>query len=95
MNKQINQLKSNNSRVLTLRLPLELKKNIEKHAKLQGVSINQLSSYLLNREISQLDAIYSLEYRLSKRSIISLKKKTKKILDKIPEREVPNWDKID
>jgi len=85
----------NVTHVLTLRLPSELKRSLEKHAKLQGVSLNQLSSYLLNREVSQLEAISSLELRLSKKKISVLKRKVKKIFEKIPERNVPDWDAMD
>ncbi|UCH96231.1 MAG: toxin-antitoxin system HicB family antitoxin [Candidatus Aminicenantes bacterium] len=74
-----------NTQVLTLRIPMELKKRLERQAKYQGTSINQLT---------QLETLSSLESKLSKKSIPDLKKKVKDILEKIPDRPVPEWDSI-
>ena len=84
-----------NTQVVTLRLPKDLKRRLEREAKYQGVSINQLTSYLLNSQLTQLESISILESRISKKSVKSLKRKAKKILSKTPSREVPDWDKID
>jgi HicB family len=82
------------TQVVTLRLPKDLKRRLEREAKYQGVSINQLTSYLLNSQLTQLESISILESRISKKSINNLKRKAKRILSKVPSREVPDWDKI-
>ena len=82
------------SNVLTLRVPWELKKRLEVEAKLQGVSLNQLSNYLLNEQLTQLELISKFESRLSQKNIDNLKVKVKNILEKVPKKEVPTWDTI-
>jgi hypothetical protein len=83
-----------NTQVLTLRIPMELKKRLERQAKYQGTSINQLTNYLLTTQLTQLETLASLESKLSKKSIPDLKKKVKNILEKIPDRPVPEWDSV-
>ena len=85
----------NKTQVVTLRMPVELKERLERQARSQGVSVNQLSNYLLNLELTQLETISRLELRLEKKSISELKKKVDRILDRIPHREVPDWDSVD
>jgi len=80
--------------VLTLRVPWELKRRLESEAKFQGVSLNQLSNYLINEQLTQLELISSLESRLSKKSIDDLKIKVSNILNKIPQKVTPSWDEI-
>ena len=80
--------------VITLRVPWELKRRLEKEARFQGVSLNQLSNYLLNEQLTQLELISSLESRLAEKSIDDLKIKVSNILKKIPRRETPSWDVI-
>ncbi len=84
----------NKTQVMSLRLPLELKSRLERQAKDQGVSINQLASYLLNIEVTRLEMFSGLESRLGKKSIPELKQKVNKILDNISAREVPEWDTL-
>jgi hypothetical protein len=83
-----------NTQVLTLRIPMELKKRLERQAKYQGTSINQLTNYLLTTQLTQLETLASLESKLSEKSIPDLKKKVKNILEKIPDRPVPEWDSV-
>ena len=80
--------------VLTLRVPWELKRRLENEAKFQGVSLNQLSNYLINEQLTQIELISSLEKRLSTKSIDDLKIKVSNILNKIPQKDVPSWDVI-
>jgi hypothetical protein len=82
------------TQVVTLRLPKDLKRRLEREAKYQGVSLNQLTSYLLNSQLTQLESVSILESRISKKSINNLKRKARKILSKVPSRELPDWDKI-
>ena len=83
-----------NTQVVTLRMPKELKRRLDREAKYQGVSTNQLANYLVNLQLTHLESVSLLETRLEKKSIRSLKPKVKKIMDKVPEREVPVWDSI-
>lgn len=85
----------NKSLTLTVRMPAELKKRLEREAKYQGVSLNQLTNYMLTVQLTQLETISALEEKLSGKSIFQLKKKAEAILDKIPERKVPAWDSLE
>lgn len=82
------------TQVVTLRMPVDLKKRLETEATQQGVSINQLANYLLNTTLTQLETLSALESRLSTKSIPELKKKVRRILDKTPRRKLPDWDVI-
>ncbi|MDP2303132.1 MAG: toxin-antitoxin system HicB family antitoxin [Ignavibacteria bacterium] len=82
------------SQVVTLRLPKDLKRRLEREAKYQGVSINQLTNYLLNSQLTQLESVSILESRLSNKSATNLKKKARQIMSKVPSREVPSWDRV-
>jgi hypothetical protein len=72
-----------------------LKRRLEREAKYQGVSINQLANYLMTIQLTYLESVSILESRLEKKSIPSLKRKVKKIIDRVPKRDVPVWDRID
>lgn len=84
-----------NSQVLTIKIPMELKKRLEREAKYQGTSINHLTNYLLTTQLTQMEMLSSLETKISKKSISGLKKKVHGILNKIPDRPVPEWDSKD
>lgn len=83
-----------NTQVVTLRMPIELKKRLEREAKYQGTSINQFTNYLLNIQLTQIETFSELELKLSKKSIPELKERVKNILTRIPDRPVPEWDKL-
>jgi hypothetical protein len=85
----------NDTQVVTLRMPKDLKRRLEREAKYQGVSINQLTNYLLNSQLTQLESVSILEARISNKSIPGLKRKARKILSKVSAREVPQWDNKD
>ena len=85
----------NKSLTLTLRMPVDLKKRLEREAKYQGVSLNQLTNYMITVQLTQLEMVSSLEEKLIGKSIPNLKKKVLSILDKIPERNVPTWDSLE
>ena len=82
-----------NSQVVTLRMPKELKRRLDREAKYQGVSLNQLTNYLVNIQLTHLESVSILESRINKKSIPNLKRKVRIILDKVPEKNVPSWDK--
>ena len=81
-----------NTQVVTLRMPKELKRRLDREAKYQGVSLNQLANYLVNVQLTHLESVSILESRIENKSIRSLKRKVKNIMDKVPESEVPGWD---
>lgn len=85
----------NRTQIVTLRLPVDLKRRLEREARYQGVSLNQLTSYLLNIQVTQIEAISSFESKLSTKSIPKLKKAVNRILEKVPNRKRPNWDLLE
>jgi hypothetical protein len=76
-------------------MPKELKRRLEREAKYQGVSINQLANYLMTIQLTYLESVSILESRLEKKSVPSLKVKVRELLNRVPERDVPNWDRIE
>lgn len=83
------------SQVVTLRMPAELKRRLEREARYQGVSLNQLTNYLLTIQLTQLEMISDLENRLAQKSLADLKGKVKALLAKVPSREVADWDVLE
>ena len=83
-----------NTQVVTLRMPKELKRRLDREAKYQGVSLNQLANYLVNIQLTHLESVSILESRLEKKSIRSLKGKVKRTMDNIPKRNVSSWDSV-
>ncbi len=51
-----------NSQVVTIRMPDDFKKRLEAEAKRQGVSLNQLTNYMINTQITELETISKLEH---------------------------------
>ncbi|MCP4214597.1 MAG: hypothetical protein GY765_08065 [bacterium] len=81
-----------NADSLTIKIPLELKLRLEQKAKYQGISLNQLSTYLLTTQLTQMEILSAFEGRLARKSIAELKEKAGKILGKVPDHPVPTWD---
>ncbi|PIE00668.1 MAG: hypothetical protein CSA79_02900 [Thiothrix nivea] len=91
----MSELSANKTKVVTLRIPLELKSRLDQQAKLQGVSVNNLANYLLTTQVSQLETLSVIEKRLLKSDIEGLKKKVSRILDKVPGGQpLPEWDRL-
>lgn len=91
----MSELSANKTKVVTLRIPLELKYRLDQQAKLQGVSVNNLANYLLTTQVSQLETLSVIEKRLLKSDIEGLKKKVSRILDKVPGGQpLPEWDRL-
>jgi len=82
------------SNVVTLRMPRELRERLHSAAADQGVSMNQLANYLLNRDIAQLERQQSLETRLRGQSVSALQRRAGAILDRVPARSLPAWDDV-
>jgi hypothetical protein len=85
----------NNTQIVTLRVPAELKTRLAHEAKTQGVSLNNLANYFLTTQLSQLEALSVVESRISKKNISALKTKVTQILDAVPKKKkVPEWDTV-
>jgi hypothetical protein len=82
------------TQVVTLQMPVDLKRRLEREAQFQGVSINELTNDLINMQLSQLEMISSLDRRLTSKNLAELKKKVGTILARTPNRNVPEWDEI-
>jgi len=84
----------NRGQVLSLRMPVDLKKRLEHQAKVQGISLNQMATYLIITELSQLETIEKIDYKIKSNKLSDFKRRVKKILNKVPSRAVPVWDQI-
>ena len=83
------------TQVVTLRIPVDLKSRLETEAHLQGVSMNNLANYMLTTQISQIEVLSTIETRVSKKDISTLKSRVSKILDSVNKTDnVPEWDKV-
>ena len=80
--------------VVTLRMPVDLKHRLEKEARRQGVSLNQLSNYLLNTQVSFIEAESALEARLTRCTFAELQNRVEKILAAVPDRQPEEWDRL-
>lgn len=80
--------------VLTLRIPLELKHKIEQIADQQGVSINQLALYAFTKEIKEMETYNFFEKYWKGKDKKLVSTNFDKVMAKIKEREIPEWDKI-
>jgi hypothetical protein len=76
-------------------MPSVLKQRLEREAKYQGVSLNQLTNYLVTVQLDQLESVSLLESHLSRQTIPKLKKRVDQILATVPKRNVPEWDVVE
>ena len=79
---------------LTIRVPEELKNRIETIAAQQGISINQFAMYAFTKEIGELEAgdfFRNISRGVDKKDLF---KRFDGILPKVPDRDVPDWDKV-
>ena len=84
-----------NKNTLTIRVPEELKNRIETIAAQQGISINQFAMYAFTKEIGELEAgefFRNISRGVDKKALF---KRFDSILAKIPDREVPDWDRVE
>jgi FAD synthase len=85
---------ANKTNTLTIRVPEDLKRRIEKLAALQGVSINQFALYAFTKEISEMqggDYFSTMVKGTDKKHLLA---EIDRILAKVPERTVPEWDRL-
>ena len=83
-----------NTNAVLVRMPADLKRRLQAQARQQGVSLNQLITYSLTREISALEAMAYLEQRLEGKSARKVRTAFDRVLRKVKDREVPAWDRI-
>jgi hypothetical protein len=75
-----------------VRLPKDLKQRLQVQAEQQGVSLNQMITYSLSREVAQLEARRYFDQRLDNKSKKDVEQKFWDILNKVQDRSVPEWD---
>ena len=75
---------------LSLRLPNSLHEQIRRLAKREGISINQ---FIASATAEKMTALLTEEY-LSGRASRASRKKFQDVLDKVPDVEPENYDKL-
>lgn len=84
-----------NRNTLTIRVPEDLKQRLEKVATLQGVSVNQFALYAFTKEIADLEASSYFQTVLKGVDKKFMIKEMDRILASVPERTVPEWDRVE
>ncbi|MFP4406960.1 MAG: toxin-antitoxin system HicB family antitoxin [Spirochaetaceae bacterium] len=84
-----------NKNTLTIRVPEELKERIEILAAQQGISINQFAMYAFAKEIGEYETAKTLRGMTSRIDKKTLFKRIDEIFEKVPDREVPDWDRVE
>lgn len=80
--------------VLTLRLPFELKRKIEKMADKQGVSINQLAMYAFTKEIIEMETSDFFSNYCKNKPKKEILSGFDAVMKKVKKGKPPSWDKI-
>ena len=83
-----------NANAVLVRMPADLKRRLQALARRQGVSLNQLITYSLTRELTALEGLSYLEQRLEGRSPQKVRAAVDRVLRKANDREVPGWDRV-
>jgi predicted DNA-binding protein len=84
-----------NRNTLTIRVPEELKERIETLAAQQGISINQFAMYAFAKEIGEYETSNTLRGMTSRLDKKTLFKRIDEIFERVPDREVPDWDRVE
>ena len=79
---------------LTIRVPEDLQRRLDKVATLQGVSINQFALYAFTKEIADLEASSYFQNVLRGVDKKTMVKEMDRILASVPDRPVPEWDQL-
>ena len=80
--------------VLTIRVPGELKFQLEKTAATQGVSINQFALYAFTKELAELETSKYLRQYLKEKSKDEILTQFDAVMAKVSNRPVEEWDRI-
>lgn len=78
---------------LTIRVPEDLKARIEKYSAMQGVSINQFAVYAFTKELGELETNRYFARILRERNKQEILAGFDAVMEKVPKREAPDWDK--
>ncbi|HUZ18205.1 MAG TPA: toxin-antitoxin system HicB family antitoxin [Spirochaetia bacterium] len=81
--------------VLTIRVPEDLKERIERYSAIQGVSINQFALYAFTKELAELETNRYFNKLLKEKSKQQILQNFERAMQKVPDREVPDWDKLE
>jgi antitoxin component of RelBE/YafQ-DinJ toxin-antitoxin module len=81
--------------VLTIRIPADLKHRIDLLAEEQGVSINQLAMYMFAKEIGNIESSQHISKYWKGYTKKEIEKDFDEIMNKIENRPVPKWDKLE
>ena len=87
----------NNTQVITLRIPADLKTRVARLAAEQGVSINQLVTYALTEKVTALEAERFLASTWRGKTEAEIFAEFDAVMAKVPEREeaaIPEWDRV-
>ncbi|MSR83691.1 MAG: toxin-antitoxin system HicB family antitoxin [Candidatus Latescibacteria bacterium] len=84
----------NKINAVLVRMPADLKRRLQTQAQRQRVSVNQLITYSLTRQIATLEAFSYLEQRLEGKSARKIREDFDRVLRKVKNSEVPKWDQI-
>jgi len=78
---------------LTIRVPEDLKVRIEKYSAMQGVSINQFALYAFTKELGELETNRYFTRILRERNKQEILAGFNAVMEQVPKRELPDWDK--
>jgi len=78
---------------LTIRVPEDLKVRIEKYSAMQGVSINQFALYAFTKELGELETNRCFTRILRERNKQEILAGFNAVMEQVPKRELPDWDK--
>ena len=78
---------------LTIRVPEELKERIESLAAQQGISINQFAMYAFAKEVEDMETGSALRRLAGGMDKKKLFRRIDEIFARVPDREVPEWDR--
>ena len=87
----------NNTQVITLRIPADLKTRVARLAAEQGVSINQLVTYALTEKVTALEAERFLASTWRGKTEAEIFAEFDAVMAKVSEREeavIPEWDRL-
>jgi hypothetical protein len=80
--------------VLTIRVPEELKFQLEKTAASQGISLNQFALYAFTKELAELETSKYLRQYLKEKSRDDILSQFDAVMTKVSNRPVEEWDRI-
>ena len=79
---------------LTIRVPRDLKDRIEKYSAMQGVSINQFALYVFTKELGEMETNRYLSARVKEKNKQVILAGFDAVMEKVPNRDVPDWDEM-